>query len=193
MGYTLDDTGKPTLNDDATNPGPAGDFQAIVDYAQKIGGLLKLTAAERTSLAPGDVETGWLISETDTGRLYLVTDSAPQGVAVGSLPTAVGTSVAPTAGAGFTLGSNTLFKRAGFLLGAIDFSKSTGTLSHSDVLMTLPVGSRPEFECVVQATMGPSPSQIVPLSVTPAGVVSALVPPSGRTGGTVKFNMPIPM
>lgn len=80
MGYTLDDTGKPTLNDDATNPGPAGDFQAIVDYAEKVGGLLKMTEAERTSLVPGNVQPGWIISVTDTQCLYMVTASQPQGL-----------------------------------------------------------------------------------------------------------------
>ena len=70
MGHAIDERGKPLYNDDAANPGPMFDFQAAVDYADKIGGLLKGTSAERTLLTSAEVGVGWLFSESDTGALY---------------------------------------------------------------------------------------------------------------------------
>lgn len=81
MGYVTDARGKPVFNDDANNggAGPLSDLQAGVDYAERVGGVLKMTSAERTQLTASQTEIGWLISETDTGRLFLVTPALRQG------------------------------------------------------------------------------------------------------------------
>lgn len=76
MGNTPDDTGKPLYDD---NSEPQADLQAAVEYAEKVGGLLKVTAAERGSLTGSQTKVGWLIVETDTNRVYLRTASEPQG------------------------------------------------------------------------------------------------------------------
>lgn len=76
MGFSTDATGKPTYDDNVDLP---ADIQGAVNYAESIGGLLKLTSGERTSLTSGQTKPGWIISETNTGYLYLVTTSQPQG------------------------------------------------------------------------------------------------------------------
>lgn len=102
-------------------------------------------------------------------------------------------SVTPTAGSGFTLSANTLYTRNGFLLGNITWAKTSGTLGHADAVMTLPVGARPAHEYIVPGSMGPSPFQVGSVAVTAGGVATAITPPSGRTGGTFEFVMPIPL
>lgn len=77
MGNSLDSTGKPVFQ--SSPPQTVLDLQAAVDYAEKVGGLLKVTANQRQNLTSSQVKLGWLISETDTGRLYLSTASKPQG------------------------------------------------------------------------------------------------------------------
>jgi len=80
MGHTLDAAGKPTITN--TPLEVDADIQAAITYAEKVGGVVKVTAAERAVLTPDKTKVGWLISETDTGRLYLRTAAAPQGVLV---------------------------------------------------------------------------------------------------------------
>lgn len=104
--------------------------------------------------------------------------------------TAVG-SITPTAGAGVTLSNNALYKRSGRLLGTIDWAKAS--LAHGDVLLTLPVGARPPFDCSVNAVSAPSAAVLHQLSVTTAGAVTAISPPAARTSGTIRFDMPIPL
>ncbi len=82
MGYTADATGYPTFAPTPTQT--VTDLQAGVAYAQTVGGLLKLTAAQRTALTSGQVTAGWLISETDTGKVYQVTAANPQGKVIAS-------------------------------------------------------------------------------------------------------------
>lgn len=77
MGHSLDAAGKPTFQASPTQT--VIDLQAAVDYAEKVGGLLKVTADQRQNLTSSQVKLGWLISETDTGRLYLSTAAKPQG------------------------------------------------------------------------------------------------------------------
>lgn len=156
-------------------------------YTAMAGGVVSLrNQAEQTAWSPSD---GAFAYRIDTATLYQ--RSGGQWVGIASKETARG-SVTPIAGSGFTLTNNGLYTRSGFLLGSIDWAKGSA-LAHADILMTLPVGARPAEEYVVQATMGPSPSQIVPLNINTSGAVSALVPPSGRTSGTIKFFVPIPM
>lgn len=68
MGHTLDTRGKPLFADTPTQT--ITDMQAAADFAEKIGGLLKGTSADRESLTAGQLTTGWLFSETDTGAIY---------------------------------------------------------------------------------------------------------------------------
>ncbi len=68
MGNSLDARGKPTFTDTPTQT--VTDLQAAADFADKVGGLLKGTAAQRTALTTSAVSTGWLFAETDTGLLY---------------------------------------------------------------------------------------------------------------------------
>lgn len=76
MGFTVDSRGKPSYNDEAD---PQSDLQGAADWADQVGGLLKVTAAERELLTAGQTSVGWLIVETDTGRIYKRTASSPQG------------------------------------------------------------------------------------------------------------------
>lgn len=55
------------------------DLQAGYDRTEQIGGLLKITSAQRASLTASQTRIGWLIVETDTGRVYLRTADYPQG------------------------------------------------------------------------------------------------------------------
>lgn len=71
MGYTSDARGKPSYNDDATNPGPAGDLQAAVDFADAVGAGLRGTSAQRALLTASEIDVGQLFVETDTGAIYL--------------------------------------------------------------------------------------------------------------------------
>lgn len=81
MGHSLDAAGKPIFT---TKPETRTDHQASADYAERIGGLLKVTAQQRGQLTSSQTKPGWIISELDTGDLYRVTASAPQGVLIGS-------------------------------------------------------------------------------------------------------------
>lgn len=65
---TLDSTGKPIFT--ATPTQTVADLQAGVDYAERIAGGLKGTAAARDLVAADEVKLGWLFVETDTGRVY---------------------------------------------------------------------------------------------------------------------------
>jgi hypothetical protein len=103
-------------------------------------------------------------------------------------------SITPVAGASFTLSSNLLYLRNGFLLGQITFARTSGTLTHGDTVMTLPVGARPDHDYSVGAlfTLAANPSLIDLVRVMTTGVVQIVTPPAGRTGGNVSFVLPIP-
>ena len=188
MAYSSLDpsTGAPVfLDSDA--PDPAVNPSQVAAFAAEVGTRLIGTTAERTAYAYAREGLRWF--DTTTDKEYLYNGS---GWVVAWAPETSPGSVVPSAGAGFTLSANGLYTRDGWLLGSIDWAKTSGTLSHADVVMTLPVGARPTNEYVVGGRMGPAPSQIGHLVVSSAGVVSALVPDSGRTSGTVEFVMPIP-
>lgn len=70
MGHTLDARGKPAYNDDATNPGPQGDFQAAADWADRVGAGVRGTASERSLLTASGIAVGQFFTETDTGAVY---------------------------------------------------------------------------------------------------------------------------
>lgn len=77
MGHSLDAAGKPLFSSTPTQT--VTDLQAAVDYAETVGGLLKLTSTERNALTSDETQPGWLIAEKNTGYLYLVLDGEPQG------------------------------------------------------------------------------------------------------------------
>lgn len=77
MGHSLDPAKKPIYARTPTQT--VADFQGAVDYAEAVGGLLKVTASQRGQLTSAQTKPGWLISELDTGDLYRVTAAAPQG------------------------------------------------------------------------------------------------------------------
>lgn len=126
-------------------------------------------------------------SNTTDGGLYR---SNGTGWVKAWAPATAAGSVVPTAGTGVTLSSNVLHTRNGRLLGTIDWAKAS--LAHGDVLLTLPVGARPSFDCSVNVVSAPSAAVLHQLSVTTAGAVTAISPPAGRTSGTIRFDMPIP-
>lgn len=101
-------------------------------------------------------------------------------------------SVVPTAGASFSLSNNKLYLRNGWLVGSIDWTRTSGSLTHADIILTLPVGARPDTWAFAVTSGLPSTSQIFNLSVSVAGDVAALTPPSGRTSGEIRFAMPVP-
>ena len=100
-------------------------------------------------------------------------------------------AVIPTPGAEFDMVGNSLNIRDGRLLGTINFSRKSGTITHGDTIMTLPSVARPPALATAWAQTTPAPSQLLPLAVTAAGVISAPSPPAGRTAGTITFDMAI--
>lgn len=102
--------------------------------------------------------------------------------------TAIGTSVTPVPGANYTLSNNNLYIRNGFLLGSIDFTRTSGTVSHGDTIMTLPAGARPITESAVATIMTPSPAVFQDVAVSATGAVTALSPVGTRTAGSIRFN-----
>lgn len=172
-----------------STPTTQADFNKLLDLIAERGNFRVGLASDRASLTGGALYDGLKFYETDTDKTYQRVGGS--WIAVNKGTTASGTSVTPVVGSGFTLSANALFTRAGFLLGTIDWAKTSGTLGHADVICTLPSGARPPFESSVITSGGPSPSYIFPLGVSTGGVVSALLPVSGRTGGTLRFTMPI--
>lgn len=67
MGFSLDARGKPIYNG---TPQTIADLQGAADWADKVGGVLRVTQAERLALTSSQVSLGWLVVETDTGMLY---------------------------------------------------------------------------------------------------------------------------
>lgn len=77
MGNSKDATGALTATPTPTQT--VADLQAGYDRIEQIGGLLRITSAQRQNLTASQTKIGWLIVETDTGRVYLRTADAPQG------------------------------------------------------------------------------------------------------------------
>lgn len=101
-------------------------------------------------------------------------------------------SVVPTAGGSFTLGTNTLYLRNGFLIGTIVWTRTSGTLTHGDVILTLPVGARPEQQSYAITSGQQVTNAIFPVNVDTNGNVTANEPPASRTNGILRFAMPVP-
>ena len=149
------------------------------------------TDAQRLSLTVSSnppLKEGLIWYSTDTKKLWLRLVSSW----IGLVPPEDTATITPTAGSGITLSNNNLYKRNGFLLGTIDWSKGSA-ISHADTILTLPTGSRPSHEYRVTTTGSPPPSGLFLFNVTADGVVSALLPPSGRTSGRISFVVPIPL
>lgn len=149
MTVSLDSRGKPTADDNVDLP---ADLNAGYDYTEFIGGVLKVTAAERGALTSSDTQLGWLIVETDTGRVYVRTASAPQGVLV----------VSDTGDVGLTLNggwsqepSTSPSPRARLKNGMVSMNgrirATTGATTHA---FTLPVGMRPAQTTVAAVMRG---------------------------------------
>lgn len=68
MGYTRDAAGALTAQPTPTQT--VADLQAGYDRTEEIGGLLKVTSAERALLTNAQTKLGWLVIETDTGNIY---------------------------------------------------------------------------------------------------------------------------
>lgn len=66
MGFQLDDNGKPVYDNDITDP--VGQFQAAADYADKVGGRLRGTTAQRNATPS---RFGWEFFDTDLGYSFL--------------------------------------------------------------------------------------------------------------------------
>lgn len=166
MGYTQNADGSLVIN---PTPKTVEDLQAIADLAMRVGGVLKVTSGERTSLAASQTRVGWLISETDTGRLYLRTAEAPQGVLIRS-----DTGwVTPDLVAGWTVQDPDVF---GYRVvnGALHFRgrlRATAAAVQSILAVPLPVEARPqqEYNARVFVTSGTTASFVV--SVTTGGQV----------------------
>lgn len=143
MGNTLNALGKPVFTPTPTQT--TADMQAAADWAEKVGGLLKVTSAQRALLTSGQTAVGWLIVETDTGRIYQVTASAPQGEVIGGarIPgvlTGVPTSTTWTYS--LTVSGTTV------TLDAI-VTKNDGGFFGTAIQGILPVGFRPGREVMV--------------------------------------------
>lgn len=169
MGHSSDATGKPVITPTPTQT--VADMQAIADYAEKVGGLLKVSSSERTSLTSGQTKPGWLISETDTGSLFLVTAASPQGVPVWGDSGWV--SLSGSLVSGWSVQSPDTFAyrvrgRSLFFRGRLDSSTGAAT---TILGAALPTYARPsqEYNARVFVTSGEATSYVV--SVTTSGQV----------------------
>lgn len=190
MGYTASGgpKGRGVFNN---TPQTTADLNQLVDLIADWGNYGgAMPEAERDDITGPALYTGLLVYNTTASKLQMYTGSG--WTSVWAPATALGTSVVPVASTGFTLSNNLLFMRSGWLLGSIDWAKNSGTLAHGDGILTLPVGARPFSDSAVASIMTPSPAQFQQLAVTAAGVVSALSPVAGRTGGSIRFQLAIP-
>lgn len=157
--------------------------------------------AERNAIYPAPAQ-GNLVLRPDKGYIEQYYDLYNAGTNPGGAPIAGWYPTGqrkialplPTPGPSISLTNNKLSLRDGWLIGSIDWTLTTGTLSHATVLMTLPVGYRPETEYSLNSIAGPAPSLAgVFLVFRPDGTISALQPPATRTSGTVHFTVPMPV
>lgn len=73
MGHSLNTVGKPVFSPTPTQT--VADLQAAVDFAEKVGGVLRGTSTARGLLTSAELTVGWLFVETDTGLTYRWTSS----------------------------------------------------------------------------------------------------------------------
>lgn len=189
MGYSTTDgpagKGLGSFNNTASTE---ADFDKVIDLIGQRGNLREGTTTERDALTSGQLYQGLHFFDKTTGILWV------RGTSSWEFLTAKKNSstITPTAGANFSLSSNTLYTRAGWLLGTIDWTRTSGTLSHADVILTMPAGYGPAFDVPVGGSMGPSPflmQQV--LFRTATRDVFVLSPASGRTSGTIAFTAPL--
>lgn len=172
MGHTLNALGMPQYNDDATNPGPQGDFQAAADWAAKVGGLLKISSADRGLLTPDQTQVGWLIAETDTGRLFLVTSTQPQGRMIYAPDTAW--LDCPPLSAGWSpsfAGEKIQYRVQGGVLYYRGRVNGTATAPQQLFTAPLPVGARVDVDAPMTMSETNSAMNRVPVSVLANGHV----------------------
>lgn len=167
MGNTLNAIGKPVFTRVPLQT--VKDLQDAVDWAEKIGGLLKITSSQRALLTSGQTSLGWLIIETDTGRIYQVTASAPQGELIGGarIPgVLIGVPTSTTWTYSLTISGKTV------TLDAI-VTKNDGGFFGIAIQGILPVGFRPTREVMVVGASRDNAEVWVPLGVyiNPAGEI----------------------
>jgi hypothetical protein len=98
-------------------------------------------------------------------------------------------SVPVVAGGLFTISNNKLFIRGGYLMGTVDWARTSGTLGHADQICTITAPLI--YELGQSCSAGPSPFYYFLVPLTAAGVVVAQSPPAGRTSGTLRILAPV--
>lgn len=167
MGNTLNALGKPVFTPTPTQT--TADMQAAADWAEKVGGLLKVTSAQRALLTSGQTAVGWLIVETDTGRIYQVTASAPQGEVIGGARIPGVLYGVPTS----TTWTYSLFRSGTTVTLDAIVTKNDGGFFGPAVQGILPEGFRPTREVMEIGASRDNGEVWVPLGVyiTPAGEI----------------------
>lgn len=141
MGHTLNADGEPEYTPTPTQT--VADLQAAVAYASKIGGLLKVTASERTSLTSGQTKPGWLIVETDTGNVYRVLAGSPQGVKVIEDSGWVEYSSLPSSGFSVVTGNLPRFRLINGIVHYVIVATFSGTWTNNWNVLSVPTGMAP--------------------------------------------------
>lgn len=162
------------------------DFKAVYDH---FGDVSMFSVASAANLPTTGNWAGRILLARDTGAVYVWSSGWS---VLSRVKSPVGTSVIPTAGAGVTVSANALYLKGGFLLGTIDWAKPSG-LAHGETILTLPAGARPEFDVAVATTMTQASTVTVYAHVNAgtSGAVTTLAPPAGKTGGQLRFVMPV--
>lgn len=150
MGYTVADDGEPQFNNDASNggAGPVHDIAGAVAWASRIGGLLKGSRSERTSLTARQVRLGWVFVETDTQQVFLCTSVSPLefqylgGGSTGWVPVAPAANWSVGTRATYRGLSVRRFGKQVFLEGAATWNGS-GPTGAGLVAAVVPAGFRP--------------------------------------------------
>lgn len=138
MGNTRDAAGALTAQPTPTQT--VADLQAGYDRTEEIGGLLKVTSAERALLTNAQTKIGWLVIETDTGNIY-------ERVSSGLKPLIEDTgwvSVTPQ-GTGFTpFGEGIKFRRINRVVYFIAAASSGGWDAGNWAMSPIPAGMEPD-------------------------------------------------
>ena len=190
MGYTA--SGGPRgLGVFNTPPSTAADFNKLVELIGRVGNYRgPVTETERDAISGDELYEGLKVYNTTADALELYDGS---GWVITWVPATSPGSVVPVAGSSVTLSNNELYTRDGWLLGTIDWSLSSGALSHGQTILTLPVGARPDHEYHAMVSASPSPSSLFQLVIESGGLVKANQPTSSRTAGRIAFTVPIPL
>lgn len=169
---------------------PLSDLTKLIELIGRVGNMRVETTTTRDAISGGALYDGLGVYNTtlDAYQVYNGTGWVTVWAAAGAPG-----SITPTPAASYTLSSGALFLRNGFLLGSISFARTSGTLTHGEAVMTLPVGARPAHEYNTGAlfTLAANPSMMWQVRVQTTGVVQIVDPPAGRTGGVVSFVVPV--